>query len=169
MLFGGVAVVVVVILLVVMNRGGDGAANGEPAKATPGAAERPGTPPANPTPAPAAGTFAAKAGKTPGRPAPPLAQTLLDQCFALLAQGKALSNEGVKLRLAGDNEQARAKQSAASDKVEEIKRLTTTNWAWQEEAELGDWALPAEYVRLGSLYTEIGKLENQVRKGGGTR
>ena len=36
------------------------------------------------------------------------------------------------------------------------KRLTATAWLWQEEAELGEWALPAEYVNLAQLYDRLG-------------
>jgi hypothetical protein len=99
-----------------------------------------------------------------------LSAETLQKATDLLAEATALSNEGVKLRNAGDNnEEARKKQSAASDKVEALKALTKTQWAWQEEAELGEWALPAEYVALGNLYTKVSKIENQIRKGGGTR
>jgi hypothetical protein len=124
------------------------------------------------TPAPAPSTVltpAAKPGKTPGKPAPTLTADTLAKATELVAAAKVLSNEGVKLRNEGKNEESRAKQSAASDKLEELKTLTKTQWAWQEEAELGDWALTGEYVALGNLYTEVGKLENQIRKGGGTR
>lgn len=172
MLFGGIAVAVVAVLLVVMSRGGDDAATGT-GGTTSGAApgSRSPAPPANLTPAPQPGatSFAAKAGKPPGRPAPPLDAATLDQCRKLLAEAKAISDEGVKLRMAGDNEQARARQSVASDKIEEVKRLTATAWLWQEEAELGEWALPAEYVNLAQLYDRLGPLENQVRRGGATR
>ncbi len=170
MLFGGVGIAVVVVLIVVMSRGGGDASDANTTGANAAAKSSTAPPPTlTPAPSPAGATLAAKPGKTPARPAPPLSQALLDQCGTLLAEAKALSNEGVKLRLAGNNAEARAKQSAASDKLERIKELTATPWSWQEEAELGDWALAAEYVRLGALYTEVGKLENQVRKGGGTR
>jgi hypothetical protein len=170
MMFGGIGVVVVIVLIVVMSRG-----NGEAGKSgTADASSKSSapTPPGNVTPSPSpapTGTFAAKQGKPPARTAPPLPQSLLDQCRALLADAKKLSNEGVTLRNGGKNEEARAKQSAASDKIEEIKRLTKTHWSWQEEAELNDWALSAEYANLADLYTQVSKLDNQIRKGGGTR
>jgi hypothetical protein len=39
---------------------------------------------------------------------------------------------------------------------------------WQEKADLGSWAQPAEYVTLENLYGEVSKLEKRVRMGGGT-
>jgi hypothetical protein len=164
MLFGGIGVAVVVILIVVMSGGGD------KEKANAGTAPAAVTPAAAPTPAPApAVAEGAKAGKPPEKPAPPLSAETLQKARELLAAATALSNEGTKARTAGNNEEARTKQSAASDKVEALKAMTKVNWDWQEHAEMGDWALPAEYVALGNLYTSVSKLENQIRKGGGTR
>jgi hypothetical protein len=75
----------------------------------------------------------------------------------------------VQARNAGNNELARQKQSAASDKVEAIKAKTAANWAWLEEAELEGWSMAGEYADLGKLYTDLLGLENRIRKGGGTR
>lgn len=161
--FGGIGVAVVVVLLLVMS-GGDknGASSTAPAPTGPTA------PAALPSP-PAPVTESAKAGKPPARPAPPLSAETLQRARDLLASAKTLSNEGVTARTAGNNELARSKQSAASDQIEALKALTKTQWAWQEEAEMDDWALPPEYVALGKLYSEVSRIENQIRKGGGTR
>lgn len=169
MLFGGIGVAVVVILIVVMGGGG-----GDKDKANAGTTPGAGTPAASaaaaPKPAPAPPVAeTAKAGKPPKKPAPPLSAETLQKARELLAAATALSNEGTKARTAGNNEEARKKQSEASDKVEALKALTKVNWDWQELAEMEEWALPAEYVALGNLYTSVGKLENQIRKGGGTR
>jgi hypothetical protein len=169
MLFGGIAVVVVIVLFVVMSRGGDKEpANG--ANAAPKAAAPAAAPSTTPAPQPSgARTFAAKAGKPPARTAPALPQSLLDQSWKLYDEAKALSNEGVHARNTGDADAAAKKQSAAAVKLEEIKKATAVPWGWQEEAEMGDWALPAEYVALGRLYDDVTKLEKQVRMGGGKR
>lgn len=159
--FGGIGVAVVVVLLLVMSGGDkDGASSSAPAPAAPAtAASSPAAP----------AVESAKAGKPPARPAPPLSAETLQRARDLLAAAKTLSNEGVTARTAGNNEVARSKQSAASDQIEALKALTKTQWAWQEEAEMDDWALPPEYVALGKLYSEVSRIENQIRKGGGTR
>lgn len=163
MLLGGVGLLVVIGLVVVLGGGkkdGDNAAAAatKPPVAAPAAA--------TPTPTPAS---AAKAGKTPTKPAPALSAAVLADARTLLADAKALSNEGVQARNAGNNELARQKQSAASDTVEAIKATTAANWAWLEEAELEGWSMSGEYADLGKLYTDLLNLENRIRKGGGTR
>ncbi|MBM3973499.1 MAG: hypothetical protein FJ301_05300 [Planctomycetes bacterium] len=159
LLLGGVGLVVVIALVVLMgggNKDGDGGAASSTTK--------PAAAPTVATPAPAG-----KQGKAPTRPAPALAADMAQNARDLLAEAKTLSNEGVQARTAGNNELARQKQSAASDKCEAIKAMTATNWAWLEEAELEGWTMPGEYVDLGKLYTDLLNLENRIRKGGGTR
>lgn len=163
LILGGVGLLVVVILLVVMSQSGK-----KPAPTpTP-------TPAAQPKPAHQAAPTqvaagAAKAGKTPGRPAPALTQETMQKAAQLLDAAKALFSEGVKLRTgAGDNTGARAKQSEAKDKIDEIKTLLAAPLRWQEEADLEDWAMPAIYSSLGSLYNEVSSLEKKIRMNGGT-
>jgi hypothetical protein len=110
----------------------------------------------------------AKAGKTPSKPAPSLTQDTLTKVRDLLDEAKKLSNEGVTARNAGDNQKARDLQSAAKDKLESLQKLIQAPLLWQEEAQMGDWAQPGEYVTLENLYAEVGKLEKRVRMGGGT-
>ncbi|MBM3960423.1 MAG: hypothetical protein FJ306_00750 [Planctomycetes bacterium] len=159
MLLGGVGLLAVIGLVVAL---GGGKKDGDNAAAA--ATKPPVAAPAAPTPA-----AAAKAGKTPTKPAPALSAAVLADARTLLADAKALSNEGVQARNAGNNELARQKQSAASDKVEAIKATTAANWAWLEEAELEGWSTSGEYADLGKLYTDLLGLENRIRKGGGTR
>jgi hypothetical protein len=162
MLLGGVGLLVVIGLVVAL---GGGKKDGDNAAA---AATKPAAAPAAPTPTPTPAS-AAKAGKTPTKPAPALSAAVLADARTLLADAKALSNEGVQARNAGNNELARQKQSAASDTVEAIKATTAANWAWLEEAELEGWSMSGEYADLGKLYTDLLNLENRIRKGGGTR
>lgn len=163
MLLGGVGLLVVIGLPVVL---GGGKKDGDNAAAA--ATKPPAAAPAAPTPAPMPAS-AAKAGKAPTKPAPALSAAVLADARTLLAYAKALSNDGVQARNAGNNELARQKQSAASDKVEAIKAKTAANWTWLEEAEIEGWSMTGEYADLGKLYTDLLGLENRIRKGGGTR
>ena len=165
LLLGGVGLVVVIALVVLMGGGDkDGGSGNTPSTTKPVAA------PAAATPAPTStSTSAGKQGKAPTKPAPALAADTVQKARDLIAEAKALSNEGVQARNAGNNELARQKQSAASDKCEAIKSMTATNWAWLEEAELESWTMPGAYVDLGKVYTDLLNLENRIRKGGGTR
>jgi hypothetical protein len=160
LLLGGAGLLLVIVLVVVM---GGGKKDG--GGANPTASPAPVATPAS-APAPASSS---KAGKTPTKPAPALSADTLQKSRDLLAEAKALSNEGVQARNAGNNELARQKQSAASDKVEAIKAMTAANWTWLEEAELEGWTMAGEYVDLAKLYTDLLNLENRIRKGGGTR
>ncbi len=162
LILGGVGLLVVVILLVVMSQGGK----------KPAAAPTP-TPAAQPKPAHQAAPTqvaagAAKAGKTPTKPAPALTQETMQKAATLLDAANALFNEGVKLRTGGDNTGARAKQSEAKDKIDEIKTLLAAPLRWQEDADLEDWAMPAIYASLGTFYGKVSSLEKKVRMSGGT-
>lgn len=162
LLLGGVGLVVVIALVVML---GGGKKDGDAGDA---ATTKPVPAPAVATPAPVSSS-AGKQGKAPTKPAPALTAATVQKARDLLAEAKALSNEGVQARTAGNNELARQKQSAASDKCEAVKSMTATNWAWLEEAELESWTMPGEYVDLGKVYTDLLNLENRIRKGGGTR
>jgi hypothetical protein len=165
LLLGGVGLVVVIVLVVVMGGGKKDGGGASTSTATPAPA-----PVAAPASAPApVSSSSSKAGKTPAKPAPALGADTLQKSRDLLAEAKTLSDEGVRARNAGDNQLARQKQSAASDKAEAIKAMTATQWAWLEEAELEGWSMSGEYVDLAKLYTDLLNLENRIRKGGGTR
>jgi len=166
MIIGGIAVVVVIVLVLVMRSGGGGAAaatNGDKAAAKES--------PKAETPAPPSGApvelAGAKAGKPAGRPAPPLPAETLQQLNDLFAKAKALYAEGVKARTAGDNTGARQKQSEATKLLEQWRALIEKQLNWQEEAQMGDWAMPAEYMTLEKLYLPYQDLLKRVRMGGG--
>ena len=159
------AAVLVIALLIANSGGGDGEGDGDGGQ-TPAAQTPKNTP--KPTPS-SLGRSSAQAGKTPDRPAPELPQATLDKANGMLAEAKALYNEGVKLRNAQQVPQARAKQSEAAVKIEQITTLLDGPLTWQEEAEMDDWAQPAEYVTLARLYGKVSKLEKRVRMAGGTR
>jgi hypothetical protein len=162
MVLGGVGLVVVVAAFFYVSGGGDGGT-----KATPAAPPAAAAPAGKPAPAPVP-MEAAKAGKTPARAAPALTQATLDQIKALTEKAKGLYNEGVTARNGGDNTAARSKQSAAKDCLDEQKKLVETQLLWQEEAQMENWAQPAEYIALEKLYAEASKLEKSIKMAGGT-
>ena len=51
--------------------------------------------------------------------------------------------------------------------LEQWNQLVESNLLWQEEAQLGDWAQPAEYTQLEKLFGAYQTLNNKVRKQGG--
>ena len=158
-MIGAIAVVVVIVLVVMMKGGGD--KKEEPKK-------DPAPVAAAPAPVPAAGTAGtAKAGKTPGRPAPALTQETLGKLDELMAKAKAAYNEGSTKRTAGDNDGARAKQAEAKVHLDQWKELVAAQLVWQEEAQMGDWAQPAEYPTLEKKFGPFATLEKTVRMGGG--
>ena len=108
-----------------------------------------------------------RAGKTPGRPAPTLTTQMLQQANALVEEAKALNNDGTRLRNAGDNRAARAKQSEAKRKIDAAILVIEAPADWQEEADLEGWAMPPEYVSLEHLFGRIAKLQKRIRMGGG--
>ena len=86
---------------------------------------------------------------------------------ALVDEAKALNNDATRLRNAGDNRGARAKNSEAKRKIDAAIASIEAPSVWHEEAELEEWAMPAEYVTLGHLYGRISKLQKRIRMGGG--
>jgi len=109
----------------------------------------------------------AKRGKAPDRPAPTLTQEMLQEAAARIQEAKELNNEGVTLRNKGDNRGARDKQSQAKDKIDAAVAVLDAPAAWQEEADLEGWAMPAEYVTLSNLFGQIAKLQKRIRMSGG--
>ena len=164
MILGGVAALGALVALIVFSQqsgGDDGGAGQQPAptkRAAPAANARPTT---------KLKTGAARAGKAPARPAPTLTAEMLQKANALVDEAKALNNEGTRLRNAGDNRGARAKNSEAKRKIDAAIASIEAPSVWHEEAELEEWAMPAEYVTLGHLYGRISKLQKRIRMGGG--
>ncbi len=165
MILGGVGALVLVVVLVFLSSGsgdeGDagGASQPEPRPQAPASA-----PAKRPTELKMAG---ASAGKTPDRPAPTLTREMLQKANAMIDEAKDLNNEGTRLRNAGDNRGARAKQSEAKRKLDDAIEFLRAPSDWQEEADLEGWAMPAEYVTLGNLYVRIAKYQKRIRMGGG--
>ncbi len=158
-----VGAIAVVVLLLVMSGGGSNkpAASGS-STSTPAAA-----PAASPTAVVSVPAGSAKAGKTPDRPAPALTQDTLGKLAQLQAQATELFNESVNLRNGGDNMKAREAAGRAKDVLDQWNQLVEPNLLWQEEAQLGEWSQPAEYIQLEKLFGAYQTLNNKVRKQGG--
>ena len=163
MIIGGVGLLVLILILVIANRGGGGDEDNDGGGDTP--AKQPASQPQQQrSDVPVAG---GAAGKTPDRPAPALSQATLGKMRDLLAEATEISNAGMKLRLAGENMPARKKQSEAKEKIDEIKNLIAGPSGWYEEADMGGWSIPGEYVTMNRLYAKLSKLEKQIRMQGG--
>lgn len=165
MIVGGVGALLVVLVLVILNsRAGDDGDQGNVQQAAPRQPAKPVAAAPQPTDLKMAN---ASAGKTPDRPAPTLTRDMLQKANVMVDAAKALNNEGTRLRNSGDNRGARAKQSEAKRKLDEAIKFLEAPSAWQEEADLEGWAMPAEYVTLGNLYVRIAKYQKRIRMGGG--
>lgn len=165
MILGGVGVLVVVVVVAMMNSGGSKAAETAPATPAPASATPPASQPAS-APAPVQ-LASAKAGKPPSRPAPPLTQAMLDQVRSLTAAAGVLFNEGVKARTDGNNTLARDKQAQAKDTLDKVQVLLKDQLLWQEEAQMEEWAQPAEYITLEREYGATMTLTKKIRMQGG--
>ncbi len=156
--------VAVVVLLLLMSGGSKqpGAAGDSSSRNT-----SPAAAPSAPAPSVSLPAGSAKAGKTPSRPAPPLGQDTLARLAQLEAQATELFNESVNLRNGGDAMKAREAAGRAKDILDQWNSLVEANLLWQEEAQLGDWAQPAEYIQLEKLFGAYQTLNNKVRKQGG--
>jgi hypothetical protein len=164
MVMVGAAAIAIVVVLVIMMRGG-GEEDGKKGAADdtkPAASEKSATPVAI-----SVGTGKAKAGGTPKRPAPALSTETLGKLDQLLAEAKTHYNDGVTKRTDGDNAGAREAQAKAKEVLEQWENLVKPQLQWQEEAEMEEWAQPAEYDLLTSKYAPFSSLQNMVRKGGG--
>lgn len=161
----GISVALVVVLVLVLNRGA-----AAPASAGQTPAKQEGAVPTAEVPAAAAKIRlgAAKAGKAPTAPAPTLTEATLQELSDLLARIKTLRNESVSARTGGgDNQSARAKMGEAKLLCEQWIQKCKAPLQWQEQAQMDDWAQPAEYATLEHLYASYQRLENEVRRGGG--
>ena len=163
MILGGLGAVVLGLFL--LTSGGGGGGGGDEEESNDQSNRQP--PQQSQPPTPSANMSSAQGGKAPGRPAPPLSQETLSKVRQLLAEAKTMSDDGIRLRKSGDNKGCRAKQSAAKVKIDQIKSMIETQSLWQEEAEMSDWAQPAEYVTLARIYVKIGTTEKTIRMQGG--
>ena len=163
LLFGGLAAAGLVVGLVFLIGGGSGGAGKGGTDASPAkpasASPQSGTPPSS---SPSGG--APKAGKTPDRPAP-----TIDPASLALAQqhydtAKDKVNEGERARQSGDSGTYTAALQVAFQELESQRDALRPFTDWLEEADMGDWALPAEYTALQRKLGEYDKLFQRVKK-----
>ncbi len=163
MIIGGAGLLVLILILVMFNsRGGGGDADDTGANA-------PAKQPANQPEKPRSNVAVSGGlpGKSPDRPAPTLTQDTLNKMSDLLAEAKSISNSGFALLKEGKNIEARTRQSEAKVKIDEIKALIEEPTLWYEEADMGDWSIPAEYVAMNKLYGKLSTLLKTIRMQGG--
>lgn len=166
-LVGGLAVVVLILVFMLSGRGtsattpsggGGSSASGTNTGKTPPAAAAPAAPVSLPS---------ARSGKTPAEAAPALTQETLGRLNEVYNRAKAVYNESVTARTAGDNALARQKAEEAKGILDQWLKLVEPQLAWQEKAQLDDWSQPAEYVLLEQLYGNFQTLNKRVRMAGG--
>ncbi len=159
---GGAAVVVVVVLVWLVTSGGaDSSANKntEPATTRPPAVAKPTPTKAAPRP-----TEQARAGKPPARPAPPIPASVFEQAETHYQAAKTKWNESVRAKRKGDINTAREAAAAAWQQFLSQRDLLEPYMEWFEEADMEDWTMPADYVRLQRLLNTYDKLKVKVQK-----
>lgn len=163
MIIGGVGLLVLIIILVMVNSGGGGDETNDAGGNTP--PQQPATQleqPRSNVP-----MSSGSAGKTPDRAAPLLTQATLGKMQNLLIEATAISDAGMKMLGKGENMASRRKQSEAKVKVDQIKDLIEEQSGWFEEADMGGWSIPSEYVTMNNIYAKLSKLEKRIRMQGG--
>jgi hypothetical protein len=162
-LIGGIGVAVLVLVFVLAGGGTSQPAQAAGAPARTKAAPAPAAAEAPPAPA------APGKGRTPDKPAPPLSDETLAQLGRTCELARTLYNQSVTARAEGDVAAARSAAGEAAKVLEQWKALVRPNLAWQEDAQMGSWSQPAEYLRLERLYQQQAELTNKVRRamGGG--
>lgn len=164
MVYGGALVVVVIIIYFVMSSGGGSDTNQN--SGTPAPAANQAAPAPTPAPMPSGN---AKAGKTPSRAAPALTGETLAKLDELYGKASGLYNEGVNLRTAGDNRGCRDKMTQANDLLVQWTATVKDQLAWQEEADMENWAQPAAYSELESRYKNFSKLQRSAQLNGASK
>ncbi len=163
LIMGGAGLLVLIVILAVVNSGGsasdqEGDAAGNSSAKQPAQADAPKS---------IIGTSSSKSGMTPDRPAPSLSQDTLAKMQDLYRQAKAISDEGMRLGIAGDNKKKRAKQSEAKVLIDKAKSLVESHSSWFEEADMEGWAVPGVYVTMNKIYGKLSTLQKTVRMNGG--
>jgi len=105
-----------------------------------------------------------RAGKTPDVPAPQIKEADLqraDQCYE---EAKKLDLQARKAQKIGDHGAFNRLINDAWDKLEEVGPLLKPYDEWFEEADLGDWAIPASYLRYQKRIAKIDRLRGRIRR-----
>ena len=175
-LFIGIGVVAVIAVVAVFmmgggggKSGGEGAGGGAAAAGTPSngatggssAASAPDPVPSSDATLPAA---EAKPGKTPTKAAPAITQAALDEANLHYRNAVELWNKGTKARDAGDSTVYTDSLKEAFDEMEALRDALRDQTDWLDEADLEDWAIPADYEGLRRLLGVWDKHYQKVKK-----
>lgn len=163
LIMGGAGLLVLIVILAVVNSGGS-ASDQEDDTAGNASASQPAQ---AQVPKSIIGSSSSKSGMTPDRPAPSLSQETLVKMEALYRKAKAVSDEGIRLGIAGDNMKKRAKQSEAKVFIDAAKSLVESHSLWFEEADMSGWEVPGIYVTMNKIYGKLSTLQKTVRMNGG--
>lgn len=163
MMIGGIAAGVAVLAALFFAFGGTGGNN----KKTTDPSNTPANKSSEPSKAaaPKLDGGKAKAGKTPDRPAPAIDADKMAKAEKLFEEATAEWNEAQKQRKAGrPKTEWKPNLDRAWDKLEEQRALLEDYSDWYEEADLGDWAIPAEYEALTKRQHVWGKVRQSIHK-----
>lgn len=168
MIVGGVAGLVGLVLIIAMLSGAFG---GGETKAGSGSKEKPVLIDDNPTdgppepkPKPPSISGSGKPGKTPDEPAPALTAQILAQADGLYEAAKIKWNDGQRLRKKGETKAYAEALQEAWTAIESMNKGLEPYTDWYELADLGGWAMPAEYVALAKRFDKYSKLEAKIQK-----
>ena len=106
----------------------------------------------------------ARAGKQPKTPAPPIQEADLRTADGHYQQAKALWASAQEKRTAGKNAEFQEYVHKAFAEMEKINVALGRYTDWMEEADLGGWAITAEYDALQRRLSRYDALRNTVRK-----
>jgi hypothetical protein len=106
----------------------------------------------------------AKAGKTPKRPAPAIDTKVYEKTDGWYDQSRKLFEDGQKLRDKGDSAAFQKKMHEAWDLMELIGPALETYTTWEEEANMADWAVPAEYDALRKRLARYDELRMKLKR-----
>jgi hypothetical protein len=158
-----VAALLVVVLIFALATGGGGSGT-EAAESPRGDAT--GVEPSVPASAPAAGLTGGtpREGETPERSAPPIQEADLARAQQHYENAKQKWNEGQRARSSGDHETYVTATKEAFEEMEKQRDALRPYTDWYEEADLGDWAMPAEYGALQRRLDTYDRLYQRIKK-----
>lgn len=155
------AIIVLVAAYVGFNSGGGG--DPTPPAEQPKAAQ-PAAKQEAPKPKPVVEAGSAKAGKPPKRPAPAIDERVYEKTDAWYDQARKLFEDGQKLRDKGDSNAFQKKMHEAWDIMEQIPPALDSYTTWEEEANMGNWAVPAEYDALRKRLARYDELRMKLKR-----
>ena len=89
-------------------------------------------------------------GKAPGWPAPKIDPVDLGRAEEIFARAKDRTNEAKLANRAGEKGKSNIAAREAWTEFEQLAEVLRAYTDWLEEADMGDWQIPAEYEELRS-------------------